>query len=44
MIGTKCQAAGSCTGIQMCTSDGECPAGKTCTPFGKAGNQVGGCM
>jgi len=44
MTGTKCQAAGSCVGIQMCTSDGECPAGKTCTPFGKAGNQVGGCM
>jgi hypothetical protein len=28
----------------MCTSTSECPTGQTCTPFEKAGNQVGGCM
>jgi hypothetical protein len=44
MHGTACVAAGSCTGIQMCTSDAECGTGKTCIPFSKAGNQVGGCM
>ena len=44
MIGTQCVAQGACTSIVMCTSDDECPSGKTCTPFGKAGAQVGGCM
>ncbi len=44
MTGTACVAAGSCTGITLCTSDSECPSGMTCTPFGKAGNDVGGCM
>src|SRR5262249_7813921 len=44
MHNTICVAAGTCTGIIMCTSDGECPSGQKCTPFGKAGNQVGGCM
>jgi hypothetical protein len=44
MTGTTCVLAGTCNGIQMCTSDAECPAGKTCTPFTKSGNQVGGCM
>jgi hypothetical protein len=44
MTGTTCVAAGACTGIVMCTSNAECPSGQTCTPFGKAGAQVGGCM
>ena len=45
MIGTACVAAGACTNsIKMCTSDAECTAPMKCTPFGKAGNQVGGCM
>lgn len=44
MIGTKCMAAGSCPGIKMCTADTECTSPQKCTPFGKAGNQVGGCM
>jgi hypothetical protein len=45
MTHTTCVAAGACTGIIMCTSDSECPAATpTCTPFGKAGNAVGGCM
>jgi hypothetical protein len=44
MKGTACVAAGSCTGIILCTSSAECPAATPkCTPFGKAGNQVGGC-
>jgi hypothetical protein len=41
--GSTCVAAGSCTGIQLCTSDSECPTGKTCVPFRSKGNQVGGC-
>lgn len=42
---TACVAAGSCTGIQICTSNSECPsAHPTCTPFSKAGNQVGACQ
>jgi len=44
MTKTVCVAAGACTGITMCTSTSECPTGMTCTPFGKAGNDVGGCM
>jgi hypothetical protein len=44
MTGTQCVAAGMCNGIQMCTSDAECPTGQTCTPFAKGGNDVGGCM
>jgi len=44
MTSTSCVASGSCTGIVMCTSDSECPSGQHCTPFRKAGNQVGGCM
>lgn len=44
MKNTLCVAAGACTGIVMCTSDSECTAPQKCTPFGKAGNQVGGCM
>jgi hypothetical protein len=45
MTGTACVATGGCAGgIIMCTSDAQCPAGQTCTPFRKAGNQVGGCM
>ncbi len=44
MKNTTCVAAGACTGIVMCTSDGECPTGQKCTAFGKAGAQVGGCM
>ncbi len=36
-----CPAAGN---IIMCTSDGECPTGMSCTPFAKGGNDVGGCM
>ena len=43
MTGTACVAASACTGIVMCTDDSECPAGKTCIPFSKAGAQVGGC-
>jgi hypothetical protein len=43
MTKTQCVATGACTGIVMCTSDTECPSGQHCTPFGKAGNQVGGC-
>lgn len=42
---TSCAPGPTCAaGIQMCTSDGECPKGMKCTPFGKAGNQLGGCM
>lgn len=41
--GTQCVAAGTCMGIQMCTSDSECPSGKTCVPFATKGNAVGGC-
>ena len=45
MTHTACVAAGACTGgIVMCTSDSECTAPQKCTPFSKAGNQVGGCM
>ncbi len=44
MTGTTCVAAGGCTGITICTADAECPTGQHCTPFTKAGNQVGGCM
>ena len=44
MTGTACVAAGTCAGITICTSDAECPGGMKCTPFGKAGNQMGGCM
>jgi hypothetical protein len=44
MKSTVCVAAGSCTGVTMCTSTAECPTGQTCTAFVKAGNQVGGCM
>jgi hypothetical protein len=44
MTGTKCVAAGACTGIVMCTADAECPSGQHCTPFTKSGAQVGGCM
>ena len=45
MTGTTCVATGGCAGgITMCTSDGECPSGQHCTPFSKAGAQVGGCM
>jgi hypothetical protein len=42
MTGTTCSA--TCTGITLCTSTGECPTGKTCTPFEYAGNPVGGCL
>jgi hypothetical protein len=28
----------------MCNADSQCPMGKTCTPFAKAGNQVGSCQ
>ena len=45
MTGTTCVATGGCSGgITMCTSDDECPTGQHCTPFSKAGAQVGGCM
>jgi hypothetical protein len=44
MTHTACVAAGQCSGIIMCTSDGECPNGQHCITFSKAGNQVGGCM
>jgi hypothetical protein len=44
MTGTSCVAAGQCNGIIMCTNSNECPNNMTCTPFSKAGNQVGGCM
>jgi hypothetical protein len=45
MNGTTCVPTGACAGIILCTSNAECPAGlPTCTPFEKAGNQVGGCM
>jgi hypothetical protein len=44
MTSTACVVAGGCTGIQVCTSTAECPAGMTCTPFRQAGNDVGGCM
>jgi hypothetical protein len=41
----QCPNAGNMGNIILCTSDSECPsATPTCTPFGKAGNQVGGCM
>jgi hypothetical protein len=40
-----CPNAGNTGNIVLCTSNSECPsATPTCTPFGKAGNQVGGCM
>jgi len=44
MKNTICVASGQCAGITMCTSDSECTSPMKCTPFGKAGNQVGGCM
>jgi hypothetical protein len=45
MKSAACVAAGTCTGIILCTSNSECPAAHpTCTPFSKAGNDVGGCM
>ncbi len=45
MTKTQCMAAASCTGMIMCTSNDECPASQpTCTPFKKAGNQVGACQ
>jgi hypothetical protein len=40
---TVCQT-GTCTGIQICESTSECPAGKTCVPFNAKVVQVGGCM
>ncbi len=45
MKNTVCVASqAACSGIIMCTNNNECPSGQTCTPFSKAGNQVGGCM
>ena len=45
MTGTVCKSKCDPTNdITMCTSDSECPAGKMCIPFSKAGNQVGGCQ
>jgi hypothetical protein len=41
---TKCVAAGSCSGIRLCTADAECPPPMKCTPFNRGGNHVGGCM
>ena len=43
MTGTICKATCDSTDTTMCTSDAQCAAGKTCIPFSKAGNQVGGC-
>ena len=43
MTGTLCAKSCDATSIQICTSDAQCGAGKTCIPFGKSGNQVGGC-
>lgn len=47
--GTSCVKPdmGGCpagAGILICTSDAECPKNMKCTPFGKGGNQLGGCM
>lgn len=46
MTATACVAnEAACSGIILCTSNAECPSDKpTCTPFSKAGSQVGGCM
>jgi hypothetical protein len=41
---TKCVPQGTCAAILMCNADSQCPMGKTCTPFAKAGNQVGSCQ
>jgi hypothetical protein len=43
MTGTVCASPGACTGIVMCTTPKECPAGQNCNPFVRAGNAVGGC-
>ena len=40
--GTTCAA--TCTGLTMCTSDSECPQGKSCVPFETKGAQVGACQ
>ena len=42
--GTHCAASCMASEIQMCTSNGECPAGKTCQPFKTKGSSVGGCQ
>ena len=44
MTGTTCKAKCDPMDITMCSSDAECPMGKMCIPFSKAGNQVGGCQ
>lgn len=42
---TQCMTAAACTGMILCTNNSECPAATpTCTPFKKAGNQVGACQ
>ncbi len=50
MTKTECVAASACApdammkNLTMCTDDTECPMGKTCTPFKKAGAGVGACQ
>jgi hypothetical protein len=44
MQGTICAATCAAGQVQMCTANAECPSGKTCVPFRKAGNQVGACQ
>ncbi len=41
---SQCPNANDMGNIVLCTSNGECPSGQTCTPFVAAGNQVGGCI
>lgn len=41
--GTTCAAACAAGDFQICEAAGDCPAGKTCTPFKAQGNQIGYC-
>ncbi len=49
MSKATCVAKGTCTTILMCNEKNatanpvQCPAGKDCTPFSKAGHQLGAC-
>ena len=42
-MGTHCAQSCDLGEVEMCTSDSECTAPKTCLPFGTKGAQVGAC-